>query len=138
MKPSASPSTSTDTGSVGASWTRASKSSAHAEPLAPTHTQCITGVPSPVQRDNHEPGPGRTIESLDELMAVGQQHCDPIAFGQSEPGQHVGDAVGPLIEFGGGEPLPGGVVDERLQTRIQLGPLGQIRTDVHGCLCGRG
>ena len=46
----------------------------------------------------------------------------------------MGGPVGPLIEFGEGEPLRGGVVDERLQPGIQLGPLAQMRSDVHGCL----
>ena len=69
-------------------------------------------------------------------MAIGQQHGDPVAFGQPEPGQHMGGPVGPLIEFGEGEPLRGSVVDERLQPGIQLGPLAQMRSDVHGCLSG--
>ena len=70
------------------------------------------------------PRPCRAVEDLDELVAVGQQDRDPVTLGQPQPGEQVGGPVGALVELGEGEPAAGRVVDERLQTRIQQGPLG--------------
>ena len=66
-----SPLTSTDTGSACASWTRASKSSAHGGPLAPTRTQCTTGVASSV------PPRSRKVGHHGVVLTVEHQHRGP-------------------------------------------------------------
>ena len=103
-------------------------------PRVAQHERQLVGDQPAVQGDEHQPGPGRAVEDLDEFVAVWQQYRDPITLGEAQAGQHVRGPVGLLVEFGEGEAQACAVVDECLEFGIQLGSFAQMRSDVHDCL----
>src|SRR6185295_7804055 len=56
---------------------------------------------------------------------------DPVALRQPQPDQQMRGPIGPRVEFTECEAPASRVVDQRLQPRIQLGPLGQMRSNVY-------